>query len=483
MAGIKLRTAAQADYTALGTEGSRLYSVSEQLRTALRRRLNARTADIFAIPRPSDRGDTIDWFAPMQGHVVPWSAASPEERQQAQEELMQVRARIQEYAAQMERSENHQERHFGKLLEKAMFIPGEDHIYLVGGRPVLTCWGFASESMARTGDIIPHLITAAPRTGSALPVAPGVAVAAARKKPWWLLALLLLLLLGVLGWLIYRYFMPQVSFSLNPPAIETPVSGQRELPVKEAGDAPFHDSVNQAGGDVTVHDGTNGATVEGATVETGGQAGQGEKTAPAESKPDAPATDGKGKAEDKAPPEDKTSEDKTPHEDKPSSEDKAPPPPEKSSPETKLETQEEKKPQAKTPEKESPANPPKPLTIPPDATANGNTDFLNGHWKSHGGLMDQQTGKPIKVEYDFKDGKGEAHVTRPDGTVCKGAVQPGMNGGTLSIKGGGALGCADGTHYTAPDFTCGKSKNGNTTCQGLDTQGQKYPVRINQITE
>lgn len=469
MVGIKLRTTAQGDYVALGTEGTRVYSVSEQLRAAVRRRLNTNAADIFAIPRPSDKGDTIEWFAPMQGHVVPWSAASEEEKQQAQLELMQVRAKLLDYATQMAKSENRQEQHFGKLLEKSMHIPDENHIYLVSGRPVLTCWGLASQSMRMTGDIIPNLMTMASYHAPYVAV-PEMVVGAERTcRPWWLRPLSALLLLLLLAWLAYRHFLPQLGVSVTLPGLENPVAEQLVLPRDETIREAI--PVDEARRRVQAHDVdggmvvTNGQTMPGRAEEGGGDGA--EEAAPA-------INDETTATEDVAPAEEMPSdttklEEAGSLEQQPDSE--SPPTPDKTAADALGNNK---------PTEQQPIASAKPLTIPEGTLANGKTDFLDGHWKSTGGLMDQQTGKPIKVDYDFKDGKGEARITRPDGTVCKGAASPDMVGGTLTIKGGGAIGCTDGTHYVAPDFACVRSGNGNTTCQGVDAQGQKYPVRINR---
>ncbi|WP_227672069.1 hypothetical protein [Leclercia adecarboxylata] len=52
----------------------------------------------------------------------------------------------------------------------------------------------------------------------------------------------------------------------------------------------------------------------------------------------------------------------------------------------------------------------------------GNTDFLNGRWHAGAGIQDQRTGKPLSLNYQINDGKGEVQMVRGDGVTCRGAV-------------------------------------------------------------
>ena len=142
MTGPLLRTGNLKSFHPLGAVGNPVYLAAPQLRVAIARRLDARIADSFAIPQRNEDGDTIDWYAPNPGPVVPWSAASPEERTQARGQLLEVRTRIQELAARMQQEEGSERQVFGRLLEQVGIFPGDEHIYLVNGHPVVTFWGF-----------------------------------------------------------------------------------------------------------------------------------------------------------------------------------------------------------------------------------------------------------------------------------------------------------------------------------------------------
>ena len=121
---------------------------------------------------------------------------------------------------------------------------------------------------------------------------------------------------------------------------------------------------------------------------------------------------------------------------------------------------------------------PQPLTIPPEAMRNGSTEFMDGQWSSHAGLIDSETGKPVKVEYDIKDGEGQARIKRPDGSVCSGNVGTKMEGGQLVIAGENSIRCPDGVTYDTSKVVCTNDDNGGTSCKGMNNSGGDYPVRL-----
>ena len=120
------------------------------------------------------------------------------------------------------------------------------------------------------------------------------------------------------------------------------------------------------------------------------------------------------------------------------------------------------------------------ITIPPEAQKSGSTDFLNGTWTSRGGLMDSRTGLPAEVQYDFDGGKGTVTITRPDGTVCKGASTAAMQGGKLVITGQDDPKCNDGSAYARSRVECVPGADGRTRCTGKPSQGPEYSVDMSR---
>lgn len=212
MIGPLLRTGTLTDYHPVGAVGHPVYLAAAQLRAALARRLGPDLADSFAIPQRNEDGDTLDWYAPRPGSVVPWSAASPEERLSAQSQLLENRARIDALARTMQADADPERQVFGRLLGHVFNFPDEDHVYLVDGRPVVSFWGFVRDREAVGSDPLVNLGRfAAPPTEWSLDLTdapgqdPSSAPVARRGLPWWiwlpllLLALMLLLLFLLRG--------------------------------------------------------------------------------------------------------------------------------------------------------------------------------------------------------------------------------------------------------------------------------------------
>ena len=122
-----------------------------------------------------------------------------------------------------------------------------------------------------------------------------------------------------------------------------------------------------------------------------------------------------------------------------------------------------------------------PLSIPEDA-ANGSTEFLNGDWRAGAGIQDRRTGKPLRLEYRFNDGKGEVTVRRPDGVACSGPVVAGMSSGSLGIDSQGQAACADGSNYDMPQVTCAQGAQSIADCTG-SYGNERFPMSMRRAGE
>lgn len=207
MAGVLLRSGSVKHFLPLGATGSPVYSAASQLRAAIRRHLGTEMADYFAIPQQDEKGETIDWYSAFDGSVVPWSAATPEERSLAKGGLLAAQRQLRERSRTLQASEDSEQQVFGKLLELATRIPSDEHVYLVDGRPVMTFWGFAERDGPADLDVLAGLDTSsvAGANDAAWLSAERAAGSATRSRWWswpWLLLplLLLLLLLALLAW-------------------------------------------------------------------------------------------------------------------------------------------------------------------------------------------------------------------------------------------------------------------------------------------
>jgi hypothetical protein len=518
MSGALLRSGSLHEFQALGAVGNPVYSAASQLRAAMRRQFGPEVANLFAVPRQNEHGDSIDWYAPADGDVIPWSAASPEERAQAKAALLQAREQLAARSRDLQSAEDRERQVFGKLLEQATQIPSDEHVYLVDGRPVLTFWGFSGHG-ARPGlDVLGQLD---PGTAPVPEPAPEPEVEPGRPWRWWLWLIPLLLLLLALLWLALRACSPEgareETLSSAPPTDAAKPARSPGAPTEAIEAAPTEPPIQRS--DVLVRErsrllvdsgsetvvtgpqGTDAALVEEITAEaadaldTAGTPGI-EPVAPGVAPEDAASTTLEPPAAPEAPPADPPAEAAdAPAEPPPEPSESATqadvPPPEEAPAETQpQETPSEIQPPpfpeapAVTPPDAAPFPDPaadaNPLTIPPEAVQSGSTDFLQGEWRSVTGLQDSQ-GNPVQLQYDFKDGEGTATLVRGSGTReqrCTGAVRPVMREGKLVIEETGSVTCPDGTVFRRSNVECTVGEGDRAECRGINADGTAYNVNI-----
>jgi hypothetical protein len=118
------------------------------------------------------------------------------------------------------------------------------------------------------------------------------------------------------------------------------------------------------------------------------------------------------------------------------------------------------------------------LVIPDQALRDGNTDFLNGRWRSHTGLADRN-GTPLRIEYAVQDGKGHIRIYRQDGSVCEGDMVASTQGGTVVFDQTTAATCPDGSNFNRTKVVCTPGADGKAQCQGVNgDSGTDFQVSI-----
>jgi hypothetical protein len=446
MQGALLRSGRSESFTALGETGQPVYRAALQLREAIRRK-SATIVDHLAIPQSNELGN-IDWYSPIEGDVIPWSAATEAERAPARAQLEILKTALDELSARFLAADGDQplgdKAVFGKLLRRVIHFPDQNFVYLVNGTPVLTFWGFenanADRSLSPLHCLYPPEAPAAPILDPVTPIAPpplalivdGVRKPSWWRRWWWLLPLLLLLLLLLLFGL--RSCAPNVAI---PGLSALPGFDLPKVPVIEVPRASV-----DAGTAVALDNGAPAAPAGGLPALAG----------PAAAAPEAAPT--------AAPPAPKAAAEPAPAPE-------APAPPLSPLP-------------AAAPGAAAPvAN--QPLSIPADAS-NGVADFLNGQWRAGAGIQDRRTGKPLRLEYQFKNGQGDVTVHRADGVACSGPVAAAMNGGSLSIDSKGQAACADGSNYDMPKITCKQGAQTAADCTG-GYANEQFPLSMRQTGE
>lgn len=474
LSGQLLRSGNLGDYTALGGVGYPVYAAAAQIRTAVAKQLGQEYADFLAVPQFDSKGETIDWYAAVDGDVVPWAAASESERAFMRSRLQEISTRIEEHAAQIQASpRSNDQLVFGRLLALSTRIPDDSHIYLVNGKPLVTFWGFVPAG----GDTNKHVLADLPATAAqpAAPVAAPVAEVAttrSRRWWWWLLLPLLLLLLLLFGLRSCTQLQPLVPYLPEPvqdlvrdpdapqPDILVPgtvVPGQTVPGQVVPGDAVIPGTVvpGETGESaaelptdgVVAPDGTSDATAPG--DETGDELGTtGDSSATPPEDPNAAATSHATSAAE--PPANPPAD--------PAAQDAADP----------------------AASGASDAVPPlQPLNIPDQESQQGDASFMEGNWRSQTGLRSKNAKAPVSIDYAFdKSGKGTTTLRMPDGVSCTGSSTSTTSNGRMIIKDDGQLNCSNGSSFAGSQVECVKGSDNQTKCIGRYPNGQTYDITL-----
>ncbi len=504
MATPLLRSGSREDFLALGESGQPVYASALQLRETLRLRRQQPIADCLAIPQSNEGGDRIDWYSPIEGNVIPWSAASEEERISALSQLEQRHGALQDLSRHMRDSEKPEHRLFSALLDKALQFPDHNHVFLVDGKPVLTFWGFVNANHQSRPDPLdclrPPVVAVTPPYRAVAPVVTPVAAAlppamAAIVRPWWhwrrfgwlLLPLLLLLLLS----LLLRGCIPGVALPGLAPHVPT-------VTLPDGRVETTHDQTVNIGGIPAAATGvtTSGegtvATLPGASGETAlGIADKG--VVPLTAKDSAAGIDPASAKDPAAGNDPATAKDPAAGNDPASAKDPAAgiDPAMAKDPAAGIDPAMAKDPAAgidpaktdkpiggKAPAEPGQAAGKTPLAIPAAALQNGSTDFLNGSWQAGAGIQDQRTGKPLSLDYHIKDGKGTVAVTRGDGVICRSDINTHISGGGLAINNQNQAQCSDGSSYKMPEITCRPGAKSAADCTGRYDAKTVFPMSM-----
>ena len=437
MAKTLLRSGNLDDYQAVGGGGQAVFDSALQIRETLRLRKQQAMVDCLAIPQINDNGDRVDWYSPIEGKAVAWKAADEEARFRALRYLGSTLENAAALSRKSLQSGKTSLQLFGSLLEKAIQFPGENHVFLVDGKPVITFWGFVNLNenprddvldCLRLADIPPVVTVAEPEQEEEIP--PEITFAEADAP----------LLTPVVE--LAKPAEPEPEPEPQPPVIVnepevTPPLAQekpaRRLPLWSLPVA---------------------AVIIAAIV--GPLLWKQQATQPV---PEAAAVEV-------------------------AKIDMAPLPALASAlPLHRAEVT----PAAK---KEKPVEGPVVIAaIPKDALvmdANqmkaGTTRFLNGNWRVLVDVKDPVSGKAPSLRYQIQANKGTARVVHGDNIVCRAEIFSGLHqSGELMIKSRGNARCTDGSRYPMPEITCKAGTNDVAACTARYDDHAEIPLTIKKI--
>lgn len=378
-------------------------------------------------PQVNDEGDRVDWYSPTEGVVTSWKAADEDARFRALRLLESTLSSVESLSKKSLQSPKTAQQLFGSLLSKAFQFPGENFLFLVDGKPVITFWGFVNLNENAREDILDCLrasllpvpmpapviepepepepapaivfekadepLVAAPATvhitaddlyeAHPAPVmtasepepepAPAIVTAKKRRVALWALPVAAVVVAAVAAPLLWPKQAPTAepvkAVAVAPVAIAPkPVAAVEPLPLN----LPLHQA-------------------EVAAVKA---------AEPVEAEPVVIT-----------------------------------------------------------------AIPKDAMVMEAGQVKSGSTRFLNGSWRAMLEVTDPITGKPPYVRYQIQNNKGTARVVHGKNVVCRATVFSGLHSnGELLIKTRGNARCADGSRYPMPEITCKAGTNDVAEC-------------------
>jgi len=414
-----LRSGNLDDFQAVGGGGQAVFESALQIREALRLRKQQAIVDCLAIPQVNDSGDRVDWYSPVEGSVTSWKAADEDDRYRALRYLENTLASVESLSKKCLQSPKTAQQLFGSLLSKAFQFPGENFLFLVDGKPVISFWGFVNLNESARDDVLDCLreslvpepapvviddpepepepeplvtfeqadepliapstvvrITPedlyepepAPVVAQVVQETPPAIVAKKRRVPLWTLPVAAVIVAAIAAPLLW----PKQSPSADPAPAPAPEPVEiAPKPIK---------AVEPLAMKLPLHQAEVVASKE-------------KEAVPAPAQTTAPVVI---------------------------------------------------------------------VAIPKDAMvmeANqvkaGSTRFLNGTWRAVLDVKDPVTGKPPSMRYQIQNNKGFARVVHGDNVVCRAEVFSGLHSnGELMIKSRGTARCTDGSRYPMPEVAC-----------------------------
>ena len=458
-------------YRALGLAGDPVWRAAGQLRTAIAQRLSRKHADLLAVPEVDPTGRRIDWYAPFEGQARKLSELDEGERQTILNDVHRLHSEITGLADSMDEPQRSTaERNFARLLRHALTAPGEDTLYVVDGKPVMTFWGFSADAnlpgvFLASPPLAPQAVAPRPAVRpmpeAVMASAPAIAAAGTRSV-WWqwlLLAVLLLLLLALLAWLV-RPYLPRLEPWLEAEARDRALSLAVRQPVelqKARVDTLQQDNENLRLelARLTDEAARRGADCAAAVVVPGGVV-VADSTTPIErgAASDVPAAGPYANVADKGAgkgPDDKNV-------DKgnmkgPDPQDKGP--------------QDKGGPDKGNDKNTAAKDEPKPMTVPPEAKQKQDLAFLKGDWRSRTGLATATGERDLRPNYTLDDkGKGKVTFVQKNGTTCEAPAEARWDGSKLVIEEKANPKCADGKTYARNTVNCEVGQDGVAKCTG-----------------
>ena len=431
MAKTLLRSGNLDDYQAVGGGGQAVFDSALQIRETLRLRKQQAMADCLAIPQVNDSGDRVDWYSPVEGKAVAWKAADEDARFRALRYLSSTLENAAALSRKSLQSGKTSLQLFGSLLDKAIQFPGENHVFLVDGKPVITFWGFVNLNENTRDDVLDCLrhtdvppVVLAPEPEPEVEEIPAEITFAEADTP---------LLTTAIELPKPAEPEPQPPVIASEPEIAPPPVQRKPTRRLPLWSLPVAAAVIAAiAGPLLWKQHT-------------------ESPAPAVASIDVAKVDSKPLPE--------------------------------LTPSLPLHRADVIPPVKKEKPVEGPvviaAIPKDALVMDANQMKAGTTRFLNGNWRVLVDIKDPVSGKAPSLRYQIQANKGTARVVHGDNIVCRAEIFSGLHqSGELMIKSRGNARCTDGSRYPMPEITCKAGTNDVAACTARYDEHAEIPLTI-----
>ncbi|MDA8489882.1 SrfA family protein [Kluyvera sp. Awk 3] len=421
MAKTLLRSGSLDDFQAVGGGGQTVFHSALQVRETLRLRKQNALVDCLAIPQLNDEGDRVDWYSPIDGTAMSWKAADETSRTRALHYLEGLQESARTLSKKCLQSDKTAQQLFGALLDKSLQFPGENHLFLVDGKPVISFWGFVNLNEGAREDVFDCLRYVEPEQ----PQAPTIDEVPLVEEPE----------------------PAVVTFSeADAPLISAnePLINAYTLPVEEPEEpqAPAEPMVPMTVARTRRPRWLWGLPIAAAVAAVAIAVPMMIPTTQAESEPVVQTADAPALPQTPAMPVLITDL-----------------PLHQASVKAEPVVKEEEKPVVIA------VIPKDALVMDADQMRAGTTRFLNGNWRAQMDISDAHTGKAPSLRYQIQNNKGAVRLVREGNIVCKAAVFSGLHqNGELMIKSRGNAQCSDGARYPLPEISCKPGNSNVAVC-------------------
>lgn len=136
--------------------GQVVYKQHAKLRNHIGQRFGPEMAGMFAEPHITEQDwagySDASWSSDIfEGRPIPLNQLPPERQQAIRQQLGRKLGILQDYSQQLLESENPEDMAWGQLINKALQLPGDEHILVEGDKVALVCWGMERQKQDSLG--------------------------------------------------------------------------------------------------------------------------------------------------------------------------------------------------------------------------------------------------------------------------------------------------------------------------------------------